>query len=134
MMYCKKRILIVDDEEDLTWSLSRKLLRDVDYFEIMCANSGDRALEMLSQNRIDLVVTDLRMPEVNGIQLLKEVKENHPDTQIIVMTAYGSVDVKNIIQKYGDIGYIEKPFEINDLRRLIQKVLEISSGQQGEQQ
>jgi DNA-binding NtrC family response regulator len=115
----KKKVLIVDDEEDLTWSISRKLARDGDYLEVICTNSGNCALEKLSQNRIDLMVTDLRMPGVNGWQLLDEVKKHYPETQVIVMTAYGSMEVQKALEQLGSTGYIEKPFEINELRRLI---------------
>ena len=115
----KKKILIVDDEEDLTWSISRKLQKDSRNFEIICANSGRQALEMLSENRVDLMVTDLRMPGISGLRLLSEVKSKYPRTQVIIMTAYGSMEIKSIIDKWGQAGYIEKPFEINDLRSLI---------------
>ena len=114
----KKRILIVDDEEDLTWSISRKL-KNQSYLEVLCANSGQSALELLAQYNFDLLVTDLRMPGISGIKLLSEVKSRYPRIQVIIMTAYGSADIKSIIEKWDQTGYIEKPFEINDLRKLI---------------
>ncbi len=120
----KKRILIVDDEEDLTWSISRKLAKDQDSFEVFTANSGNRALDMLSRYQFDLIVTDIRMPGVNGMQLLNEVKVQYPKTNVIVMTAYGSIEVKEALGRWGRTGYIEKPFEINDLRKLIFNFLE----------
>jgi len=120
----KKRILIVDDEEDLTWSISKKLAKDRDSIEVICANSGNCALEMLSKYRVDLIVTDLRMPGVNGLQLLEEVRVRYPETNVIVMTAYGSVEVKEALERWGRTGYIEKPFEMNDLRKLIFTFLE----------
>ena len=120
----KKRILIVDDEEDLTWSISKKLAKDGDSIEVICANSGNCALEMLSKYRVDLIVTDLRMPGVNGLQLLEEVRVRYPETNVIVMTAYGSVEVKEALARWGRTGYIEKPFEMNDLRKLIFTFLE----------
>ena len=122
----KKRVLIVDDEEDLTWSISKRLTKDRNGLDVMCANSGNRALDVLSKYRIDLLVTDLRMPGVNGFQLLNEVRSHYPCTQVIVMTAYGSIDVKNNLDQLGRMGYIEKPFEMNDLRNLIYTFLEMS--------
>ena len=119
----KKRILIVDDEEDLTWSISKRLAKDGDSLEILCTNTGNNALEMLSQQRVDLMVTDLRMPGVSGLQLLNEVKIRYPQTQVIVMTAYGSIEVKQAIDRWSGTGYIEKPFEMNDLRQLIYNYL-----------
>lgn len=115
----KKSILIVDDEEDLTWSLSKRLSRDKDVIEITCANSGVNALKILSQKQFDLMVTDLRMPGVSGIQLLNEVRSKHPATHVIVMTAYGSLEIKEALDHLGEAGYIQKPFEFDDLRNLI---------------
>ena len=124
MSFYKKRILIVDDEEDLTWSISRGLSKDQEMLDIMCANSGIMALDILNQKPIDLVVTDLRMPGVSGLELLSEVRHRFPKVQVIVMTAYGSVDIKDDLNRYDKLGYIEKPFEMNDLRNLIYTYLD----------
>ena len=120
----KKKVLIVDDEEDLTWSISRKLTRDTDMLEVLCANSGNTALDMLTKQRFDLLVTDLRMPGISGIELLNEVKRHYPETHVIIMTAHGSLDIKKEINSFGRTGYIEKPFDMNDLRDLIYEYLD----------
>jgi len=119
MTELKKKILIVDDEEDLTWSISRKLQKENRRFDIICANSGNQALEILSENKVDLMITDLRMPGVNGWQLLDAIKSRYPKTQVIVMTAFGSLEIKQALSEWGRTGYIEKPFEINELKRMI---------------
>ena len=72
----QKRVLIVDDEEDLTWTLARKLSKDQDKFQLITVNSGREAKEVLSQLPVDLVITDVRMPEVSGLELLEEIKNN----------------------------------------------------------
>ena len=123
MDFGKKRILIVDDEEDLTWSISKRLAKDGDSLEIICTNSGSNALEMLSKYKVDLLVTDIRMPGISGLQLLNEVKARYPQTPVIVMTAYGSIEVKKVLERLGKTGYIEKPFEMNELRKLIYSLL-----------
>jgi len=115
----KKRVLIVDDEEDLTWTLVKKLSKDSDKFELICVNSGQEARDVLSQVPVDLVITDVRMPEVSGLDLLVEIKEKYPSTKVIIMTAYGSSDVQKAATDRGCLHYIEKPFEINELRQLI---------------
>ena len=120
----KKRILIVDDEEDLTWSISMSLARNGHALDITCTNSGNSALELLSHDRYDLVVTDLRMPGVNGIQLVDVVRMDYPQTHVIVMTAYGSREVREFLERWQSIGYIEKPFEFEELRNLIYTFLE----------
>jgi len=109
MEHLKKKILIVDDEEDLTWSLSRKLKRDESSLEIFCANTGNSALDFLSKNRIDLILTDLRMPGLSGLQLLNEIRSKYPSMNVIVMTAYGSSEVRSAIDRWGDTEYIVKP-------------------------
>lgn len=120
----RKRILIVDDEEDLTWSISKRLSKDKNSLEVICANSGLSALDTLSKRSIDLLVTDLRMPGVDGFQLLSEVKQKYPATQVIVMTAHGSLEVRQTLDDWGKAGYIEKPFEFSDLKNLIYLFLE----------
>ena len=119
----KKRILIVDDEEDLTWSLSRRLGRDSFDLEVHCANSGHHALDVFKNHRIDLLVTDLRMPGIDGIELVSRVKDQYPQTSVIVMTAYGTVDAKEALNKIGIMGYIEKPFEFDEFKKLIHQNL-----------
>lgn len=127
----KKRVLIVDDEEDLTWTLVKKLSKDSDKFELICVNSGKEALDVLSQVPVDLVITDVRMPEVSGLDLLVTIKENYPVTKVVIMTAYGSSDVQKEATERGCLHYIEKPFEINDLRQLILDALTEKRGFKG---
>lgn len=124
MPQAAKRILIVDDEEDLTWSLSRKLRREKSNLEVFCANTGNSALEFLAGNHIDLVLTDLRMPGLSGLQLLNEIRAKYPLINVIVMTAYGSAEVRDAIDRWGDTEYIEKPFEIQELRTLVFNLLD----------
>ena len=118
-----KKILIVDDEDDLTWSLSRKLSRDESCFDVYCANSGKSAIDLLDKTGIDLLVTDLRMPGINGLELLNVIKANHPNVRVIVMTAFGSMEIKQAIKRLGEVAYIEKPFEIKELRKMILDLL-----------
>jgi len=113
------RILIVDDEEDLTWSISKSLLRDNEFLEIICVNSSDEAFQVLEKNMIGLVISDIRMPGKNGLDLLKQIKEYHPQTKVIIMTAYGLPDIKKFIINTEDVYYIEKPFDIHELKKLI---------------
>jgi DNA-binding NtrC family response regulator len=122
-----KRVLIVDDEEDLTWSLSRRIIRDNPSIEVRCASSGNYALEMLSEQEFNLMLTDLRMPGLSGIDLLDTIKTRFPDLKIIVMTAYGSTEVKEELKRLGALAYLEKPFEFNELKKIISRYLEHSS-------
>ena len=121
----KKKILIVDDEEDLTWSISKGLTRESKKLEVICANSGSMALDILAQNGIDLLVTDLRMPGMSGAELIQKVKKNYPRIKVIIMTAYSHLE--DINRGNGKtLMMIEKPFEIHELRDLINKSLHFS--------
>ncbi len=127
----QKRVLLVDDEEDLTWTLSKKLSKDSDKFELITVNSGREAIEVLNQVPVDLVITDVRMPEVSGLDLLVKIKETYPQTKVIIMTAYGSSDVHKAATERGCFHYIEKPFEINEIRQLILDALKEERGFRG---
>jgi len=115
MASIQRRVLIVDDEEDLTWTLSKKLSKDSDKFQLVCVNSGSEAIEVMNQLPVDLVITDVRMPEVSGLELLVQIKDRYPQTRVIIMTAYGSDDVKREANQGGCFRYIEKPFAFEEL-------------------
>jgi DNA-binding response OmpR family regulator len=126
-----KKVLIVDDEETLTWSMAKSLSRDIDKYQVIVANSGREALNTLKANRVDLVISDIRMPDINGLDLLLKIKKDHPQTKVIIMTAYGSSDVQKEASRRGSLFYIEKPFEIADIRKIIIDVLGRKKGFRG---
>jgi CheY-like chemotaxis protein len=127
-----KKVLIVDDEETLTWSMAKSLSRDRDKYEIEIANNGKEALIVLSKMPIDLVISDIRMPDINGLDLLVQIKRDYPETKVIIMTAYGSSDVQKKASKRGSLYYIEKPFEINEIRKLILDLIKEKRGFEGQ--
>ncbi len=114
-----KMVLIVDDEETLTWSMAKSLSKDKDKYEVIIANNGREALNYLGKNKFDLVITDIRMPDINGLDLLVKIKKEYPQTKVIIMTAYGSYDVQKEANRRGSLYYVEKPFEISDIRKII---------------
>jgi len=126
MSFVRKNILIVDDEEDLTWSLSRGLRKDEDIFEVICVNSGEEALAVLSSRRMDLVISDIRLPQMNGLALIKHIRATDPACQIIMMTACGSDQIRDEVRALGTSSFIEKPFEIHFLRKLIYEAIALS--------
>ena len=126
-----KKVLIVDDEETLTWSMAKSLSRDRDKYEVEIANNGKEALDVLGRMPIDLVISDIRMPDINGLDLLVRVKRDYPQTKVIIMTAYGSSDVQKEASKRGSLYYIEKPFEINEIRKLILDLVREKRGFEG---
>ncbi|HID38473.1 MAG TPA: response regulator [Calditrichaeota bacterium] len=131
MEVTEKRVLIVDDEEDLTWSISRHLSKDKDKYELMAVNNAREALDILKQVPVTVVVSDIRMPEISGLELLMEIRKNYPDTKVIIMTAYGSSEVQQEANARGCFKYIEKPFEIQELRQIILEGVEDKKGFDG---
>jgi CheY-like chemotaxis protein len=123
-----RKVLVVDDEETLTWSMTKTLAKDTGHYEIIIANTGVDALKILEKGPIDVVVTDIRMPDINGLDLLSTVREKYPSTKVIIMTAYGSPEVHKEAARRGSYFYLEKPFEISDIRTLILKALEEKRG------
>lgn len=114
-------ILVVDDE-----LLIRDLLYDFfsgQGWDISVAENGEKALEILGQKKIDLVLTDLRMPQMDGITLTSEVKETYPQIPVVIMTAYPSVEtaVEAIRHKVAD--YVIKPFNVNQLFKTLRTQL-----------
>jgi CheY-like chemotaxis protein len=126
MNMLRKSILIVDDEEDLTWSISRSLRRHEDIFEVTCVSSAEAALGILRDRRIDLVISDIRMPQMDGFSLIRHIRSHYPKCQIIIMTAFGTAEIQDQANALGTFYYIEKPFEIRYLRKLIYEALAIS--------
>jgi CheY-like chemotaxis protein len=123
-----RKVLVVDDEETLTWSMTKTLAKDTGQYEIIIANTGTDALNILEKGPIDVVVTDIRMPDINGLDLLSRIREKYPSTKVIIMTAYGSPEVQKEATRRGSYFYLEKPFEISDVRTLILKALEEKRG------
>ena len=118
-----KQVLIVDDEETLTWSLAKSLSNDRDTYEVTTANDGETALELTRKSPFDLVVLDIRLPGINGLDVLLKIKDERPATKVIIMTAYGSSEIKAKAKARGSLFYIEKPCEIEQMRGLILKAL-----------
>ncbi len=121
MLHESKQILVVDDEPNLRRVLSAQLGRDG--HEVHVAADGAQALECLRDNHIDLVITDVKMPVLDGMSLLRQALELDPDLPVVIMTAHGSVDNAVEALKTGAFDYITKPFDQNEVRTIVQKAL-----------
>lgn len=122
-----KKVLIVDDEEDMIWSLQKNLNNETLKVETLTASSGEEALEVLKKTPIDLIITDIRMSGISGIELLIEVRNKYPSTGVIVMTAYPSPEAKTEAIVKGSLYFLEKPFDINDMRDVVRHALKDDS-------
>src|SRR3989339_377919 len=106
-------ILVVDDEKNYTLVL-HALLTDAG-FEVLTAQSGLEALDILEENDLDLVLTDMTMPMMDGMELLDRVKRDRPHLPVVMMTAYGTVEKAVEAMKKGAYDYITKPFKNEEL-------------------
>jgi YesN/AraC family two-component response regulator len=118
-----KRLLIVDDEESLTFSLYQTFINVPIECEVLTASNGDDALAKIEEKRFDLVITDIAMPGINGLDLLSMIKAHDSQTKVIVITAYGSDENKEQALRRGADNYLEKPFDLYEIKDLVLKML-----------
>jgi len=118
------RILIVDDEQLVRWSLNERLTAaGYDVFE---AGLAADALERIGSADIDLVLLDFKLPDGDGLSVLKKIKEASPEIQVILMTGYSSIETAVEAMKLGAYHYVNKPFNLDEVEMLVQKALETS--------
>ncbi|MCP2518942.1 sigma-54 dependent transcriptional regulator [Candidatus Aminicenantes bacterium AC-708-M15] len=115
------KILIVDDEKSILDLLSMVFKKEG--YNVYTALSSQRALELLDERDIDLVITDIKMPGMSGLSLLTHIKENYPDVPVIMITAYGSTREAVQALKAGALDYITKPFDIDELKIVVRNAL-----------
>lgn len=118
------RLLVVDDERDLLEALGRILPRELKSLEVITRHRAEAALAVVREQSVDVLLLDIRMPEMDGLELLSAVKELDPWVTVVMMTAYGGIETAVEAVKRGAYDFITKPFEIPDLVRVLQKALE----------
>lgn len=123
-----RRILIVDDESTLSFFLKQSLQETGPNCLIDVATSGEDAVNKLTYNRYDLLVTDLKMPGISGFTLVEVARSVQPHIKVILMTAFGTHQVQDEVNELGVDGYLTKPFATLELHNLTQKIL--SNGRQ----
>lgn len=118
----KAKLLVVDDEAVIIKALSKYLIQEG--YQVDQASDGYQAIELVKETNYDLILTDLKMPQMDGITLVREIKKRSPETVCIVMTGYGSIPSAVEAMKVGAFHYITKPFELEDVGLIIKKALE----------
>ena len=117
----KPRLLVVDDEESIREFLEIMLKKEG--YEVTCSEDGLKAKDILAKRSFDMVISDLQMPNMTGIELLKHVKESYPDLVFMMITAFGSTESAVEAMKMGAYDYLTKPFKIDEVRLNIQNAL-----------
>lgn len=116
-----KKILIVDDELNMRLVLSAMLKKEG--FDVSAAANGREALQILQSTRVAVVITDLKMPDIDGMELLSRVSERHPEIPVIMITAHGTIATAVEALKKGAFDYITKPFDLDDLKNIVAKAV-----------
>ncbi|MCP4115785.1 MAG: sigma-54-dependent Fis family transcriptional regulator [Desulfobacteraceae bacterium] len=118
----KYRILIVEDDPKMNQGLQYILSKRG--YDVQSVDAGEKALEKIKDTRYDLIITDLKLPGIDGMELLKAVKAYDPAILLLMITAYGTVDTAVAAMKQGAEDYILKPFDMEELRLVVKKTLE----------
>ncbi len=113
------KILLIDDEEMMRNLLSKILKREK--YQIMTAKDGHEALEIIHSENIDIIISDMKMPQMNGFELLKNVKEEFPQIGVIIMTAYGDTYTVKDALLLGADEYITKPFKSYEISLVVER-------------
>lgn len=120
----KKRILVVDDEESVRYSFER-FLDEPDY-QVITAKNGTEGISKFSSGIFDLVVLDVRLPDISGFEVLNQIKSNDPKAVVLIITAHGTTEIAIEATKLGAYDYILKPFDIPAMKKVIEEALNCS--------
>ena len=115
-------ILFVDDDRDILSIVESFLSRQG--FRVQVVDSGLKALKLLEENAFDLVLTDLKMPEFSGLDLLAAIKRTRPETEVVIVTGYGTTESAIQAMKLGCFDYLQKPFKLDQLKGVVDRVIE----------
>ncbi len=122
MMHDQAKILIIDNEKIALKNLEHVMKKEG--YEVTATQSGQNALKLLEEKRFDVVLTDLRMEKVDGMQILKRCREFYPDIEVIMITGYATLESAVDTMKHGAFYYIAKPFKLDEVRKVVKEALE----------
>lgn len=128
----KQKVLLVEDEAIVRDSLRDWLIEDG--YDVECVDSGEEALKRIKREEFGVIVLDLRLPGIDGLQVFEQAKELKPKTKGVIITAYPSKETLDEARKLGLVDYLVKPFKIADLEKLIGAALgEVAKGKKGKE-
>lgn len=117
----REKILVIDDDLIPRYSIQQVLK---DRYVVFTAAGGIEGLDFMAQNPTDLVVLDLKMPDMDGITVLREIKKRYPDTEVVLLTAYASLESARSAVRLGALDYLVKPFDKNDVLNIVERGLQ----------
>ncbi|EGW39540.1 sigma-54 dependent transcriptional regulator [Desulfosporosinus sp. OT] len=119
------KILVIDDEERMCWALDRALSHEG--YQVVTATRGLQGIDQTRETNPSIVILDLKMPDIDGIEVLKEIKKINPSIPVIMITAHGTIDTAIEAMKIGATDYITKPFKLDKLKVLVKQALHLSN-------
>ena len=125
----RRTVLVVDDDRDMVETCARILQRGG--YDCLTATGGREALDLLRRHRLDLILTDLRMPEMDGLTLLANARRDAPKVPVVIFTAYGSMETARQAREAGAAAYLAKPFGVGELQDTVARVLSGASARAG---
>jgi len=117
MKVTKKKVLLVEDETVVRESVRDWLVEDG--YDVECTETGEEALERIKRQEFGVIVLDLRLPGIDGLQVFEQAKELKPETKGVIITAYPSKETREKAQRLGLLDFLAKPFKVDDLEKLI---------------
>ena len=111
-------ILVIDDEELICWSLKRAIESHGEH-NVTCVHTGNDALTNIFKNRYDLIITDIRLPDISGLEIIKTLKQLNIDTPVIIMSAHLRNDLIFDETDYGIVSFVSKPFQIEEILNMM---------------
>ena len=121
----RQRVLVIDDEKDVAYSFQRVLVEEP--VEVVGVTRGAEGLKQLRKHPADLVLLDVRIGEENGLEILREIRKEHPRQLVIVMTAHGTAQTAIEAMKHGAFDYVLKPFDVPELLSLLRRALQTAA-------
>ncbi|MHB8132019.1 MAG: sigma-54-dependent transcriptional regulator, partial [Mobilitalea sp.] len=119
------RILVIDDEERMCWALERALSHEG--YQVVTATRGLQGIEMALETEPSTVILDLKIPDSDGIEVLRKLKSIYPNIPVIMITAHGSIETAIEAMKIGATDYITKPFKLDELKFQVKQALHLSN-------
>lgn len=116
------KVLIIDDEKGMRWALEKALQSEG--YDVITVDNGFDGITVLDQAPVSLILLDYKMPDLDGLETLLKIKQNHPDIPVIFMTAFSSMPTALEAIKRGAVGYITKPFQLCDLKSAIRRAID----------
>ena len=118
----KSTVWVVDDDDSIRWVLDKALSGDK--INVSCFNNGDALLSELEKQSPDVIISDIRMPGIDGLTLLDKIHQHSPDLPVIIITAHSDLDTAVNAYQSGAFEYLPKPFDIDDVSEAVQKALD----------